>query len=696
MRNTRNKKTTKGYAEGGVVPTLESIYMDSLGRAPDAEGLAWYQSKLDEGVSIEDVQKNIQGSQAATNYRSSQDASLTADLETIFTNTLGRPIDAEGLAFYKGQVAEGIPLNTILGSIQGSQEAIDYTKTQADATAANAAQGVAAAQGARDLAAKAVTDPASLVEQSTVQSIATNPGQLVAAVPDATAEAAATQTAELAQAETAKAAELAQAAATQSQVQAAGLTQGTAAQADTTQADSTADAGLASGEADTVGLDELERGKSADFIAAKTVEPDLTEAKANEIIDGTEAASAQATSKATVRGQLSMLMEDFGQDGEATPVWASGSMRRAMQVMQSRGMGASSIAGAAVVQAAMESAMAIAVPDAQVNAQFEMQNLNNEQQTTIFKTQQRMASLFSDQAATNAALQFNASSENQTNQFFANMEAEVSKFNAAQVNAILQSNAENRTNVSVTNAAQANAQAQFNAAQALAATQFKTEQANISAQFNAEQANITSRLNVSEANKQAELNASEANRNAQLNASEANRNAQLNASEANRNAQINAAQDNAQSQFNVGEANLSSQFNVGEGNAQAKHNATLRAQNEQFNIDNSLIISQANAVWRQNVATDDTAAQNTSNREYTKNVNAVTGASLDQVWQRDRDIMDFAFTSSESALDRASAISLSKLSDDARIEAMELQNKIAGDNAASEMLGNVVTSLLGI
>jgi hypothetical protein len=338
-------------------------------------------------------------------------------------------------------------------------------------------------------------------------------------------------------------------------------------------------------QASTVNMEDVANAEAAAFIPAKTVEADLTEAKANAIMDGTVAATAQASAKATVRGQLAMLMDDF-QDGEATPVWASGSMRRAMQVMQSRGMGASSIAGAAVVQAAMESAMAVAVPDAQINAQFEMQNLNNEQQTVIFKSQQRMASLFSDQAATNAALQFNASSENQTNQFFANMETEVSKFNTAQVNAILQFNAEMKTNVSMSNAGQANAQSKFN--------------------------------------------------------------------------------------------------------------ATMRAQTDQFNTQNSLVVSQANAAWRQNIATTDTAAQNMANLDYTKNVNAVTGASLDQIWQRERDLMDFAFTSSESGLDRANAIAMAKLSDDNRTEALKLQEKMAGDRASSAFFGNILTGLLGI
>ena len=286
-----------------------------------------------------------------------------------------------------------------------------------------------------------------------------------------------------------------------------------------------------------------------------------------------QAAVAEPSEKATVRGQLAMLMEDF--EGGETPPWASGPMRQAMGVMQSRGMGASSMAGAAVVQAAMESAISIASQDANTNAQFEMANLNNQQQTTIFKTQQRLAGLFSDQAAQNASRQFNASSENQTSQFFANLEATASQFNAAQINAIRQ-------------------------------------------------------------------------------------------------------------------------FNAGQENATEQFNATMLAQRQQFETQNALIISQANAQWRQNIATAETAAQNMANLEYTKNANAITGAQLDQIWQRERDLMDYAFTASESSLDRANSIILAKMGSEAQTDAMKLQAKMEGDAAFGSFIGQVAMGLMGI
>jgi hypothetical protein len=253
-----------------------------------------------------------------------------------------------------------------------------------------------------------------------------------------------------------------------------------------------------------------------------------------------EAQTATPSAQATVRGQLESLMEDF-EDG--TPPWASGAMREAMAVMQRRGLGASSMAGMAVVQAAMESATAIAQQDANTYATFELRNLDNRQQTEIFKAQQRIAGLFTDQSAVNAARQFNASSENQTNQFMASLQESVSRFNAAQVAAI---------------------------------------------------------------------------------------------------AEVNVNAENSARQFN----------------------STLEDLRDRFNASNGLVIAQANAQWRQNINTINTAEQNDANREYVKTVNSITAASLDQLWQRERDLMSFAYGASESGLERQLQLMLADRQED--------------------------------
>jgi hypothetical protein len=179
-----------------------------------------------------------------------------------------------------------------------------------------------------------------------------------------------------------------------------------------------------------------------------------------------------------------------------------------------------------------------------------MANLDNEQQTSMFRSQSNIQALLTDQAARNAASQFNASSENQTNQFFADLTSRVGMFNAEQGNAM-------------------------------------------------------------------------------------------------------------------------KQFNAGETNATRKFNAQMEAQREQFNATNSLVIAQANAQWRQNVATINTAAQNTANLESAKNQNNLTTLALDNIWQEERDTMAFAFQSYESAQDRATELLLAKQKE----KAAEAQSK---------------------
>ena len=76
-----------------------------------------------------------------------------------------------------------------------------------------------------------------------------------------------------------------------------------------------------------------------------------------------QAAQATPTQQATVQGQLDGLMQQFV--GGNTPAWAAGAIRSATAAMAARGLGASSLAGQAIVQAAMESALPIAQADAQ-------------------------------------------------------------------------------------------------------------------------------------------------------------------------------------------------------------------------------------------------------------------------------------------------------------------------------------------
>ena len=149
--------------------------------------------------------------------------------------------------------------------------------------------------------------------------------------------------------------------------------------------------------------------ETTEYIAAK--------AEAFTVSSGTLAVAMQGdvTAQATVQGQLSELMKSFD---NGTPAWAAGAMRTANAVMLSRGMGNSSMAAAAIVQAAMESALPIATQDAQVYAAMGMANLDNQQKVSL----------------ANAAAQQGLSLQNLSNEQQMNLQNSVQAFDLQKVN----------------------------------------------------------------------------------------------------------------------------------------------------------------------------------------------------------------------------------------------------------------------
>ncbi len=232
-----------------------------------------------------------------------------------------------------------------------------------------------------------------------------------------------------------------------------------------------------------------------------------------------EAATALPSANATVQGQLEGLMKQF--EGGATPPWAAGAIRNANAIMAQRGLGASSMAGSAITQAAMESAISIAAQDAATFSQFEMTNLNNrqqarlvnaqsflqmdlanldaEQQMTMFKSQSIIQSLFTDQAAENASRQFNATSQAQTDQFFASLKTQVAQFNVAQTNAMEQFKAGQTDSVNMFNRQMNDAREQFNAQNRLIVDQSNAEWRRAVTTANNAAVNEANRINATNA-----------------------------------------------------------------------------------------------------------------------------------------------------------------------------------------------------
>ena len=116
----------------------------------------------------------------------------------------------------------------------------------------------------------------------------------------------------------------------------------------------------------------------------------------------------------------------------------------------------------------------------------------------------------------------------------------------------------------------------------------------------------------------------------------------------------------------------------------------MEEQRNQFNAQNGLVVAQANAQWRQNVATINTNTQNLANQEAAKISNAFTASTMDQIWQRERDLMSMAWKSSESSADRANNILLTQMTVDAQKEALALQVQAEKSSAFGSFLASMV------
>ena len=116
---------------------------------------------------------------------------------------------------------------------------------------------------------------------------------------------------------------------------------------------------------------------NATMVAAQSSEDEQTRATAQAITQQ----MSEVPVEATIQGQLTNLMAQFA-DGKVPP-YAAGAIRNAEAQMAARGLSASSMAGAAIMQAAMESSLPIAAQDAQVFREINLSNINNKQKVAL-------------------------------------------------------------------------------------------------------------------------------------------------------------------------------------------------------------------------------------------------------------------------------------------------------------------------
>ena len=389
-----------------------------------------------------------------------------------------------------------------------------------------------------------------------------------------------------------------------------------------------------------------------------------------QFLEGIEAATGAPSSAATVQGQLTNLMTQF--EGGTPPPWASGAMRQATAIMAQRGMAASSMAGQAIVQAAMESALPIALQDAQTVAQFEAQNLSNRQQRAVLAAQQR---------ATFLGMEFDQEFQSRVQN--ASRISDIANMNFSSEQQIALENAQLAQTVDLTNLSNRQAMTM-----AQASTIAQADMANLNNRQQAAVQNAQNFLqmdfrNLDIAQQNDMFKSQSVIQSLFTDASAENASRQFNATSENQTNQFFASLRNNIGQFNATQANAMEQYNTGQVNAMEQFQQEINNQRDQFNAQNALVIAQANAQWRQQLATINNAALNEANRQNALQANGLTQKGLDEIWQKERDLMAYAFATAESAAERKNQLVLNNLKADA-----------AGDTAFSSALGSFGSAIV--
>ena len=136
------------------------------------------------------------------------------------------------------------------------------------------------------------------------------------------------------------------------------------------------------------------------------------------------------------------------------------------------------------------------IQNAQAFLQMDFTNLSNRQQANVLKAQQTQQRILSNQAAENAASQFNSTSENQTNQFMAGLQVQANQFNVTQMNAMQQFNATQSNAAAARDAAREADLEKFNAQLVAQVDQFNSQQDFARNQWNAQNAAVVEASNV--------------------------------------------------------------------------------------------------------------------------------------------------------------------------------------------------------
>jgi len=427
--------------------------------------------------------------------------------------------------------------------------------------------------------------------------------------------------------------------------------------------------------------------KAAQAEAAKVVAPAQRTLQEGELVSGStvdmarvedtlakaQAAEGTVTEEMTAQGQLNKLLTDF--DAKTPPPWASASIRAVTAQLAARGLGASSLAGQAVIQATLEAGVPIAQADAKVFAEMGLKNLSNRQQTAILVAQQRADFLKQDFDDAFKAKVLNAAKISDIANKNFDAETTIALENARLANSI------NIANLSADNAV---VLAKMTQMASLETTNLNNRQ--LAAVQNAkaflemdvknlelkQQTNIfkTQRITDSIVSDTAAANAAKA----------------VNATNALEADKINATLALTADQYNAAERNKIKVANMNAANELIKFNAEEQNNREEFNSRLVSEINIANAKILADVSTANTREVNAANAVNAKNATELSGVAYTQLSQTYRDKLEMSWKTGEAELTRLMELARATITANASGNAATIQANANANTSIGTLL----------
>lgn len=402
----------------------------------------------------------------------------------------------------------------------------------------------------------------------------------------------------------------------------------------------------------------------------------VDQAKVNAALAQNVAAQGTVTSEMTTQGQLNKVMADF--DAGNPPPWASASMRAATAQLAARGLGASSLAGQAIIQAALEAATPIAAADAKVYEQMGLTNLSNRQAMALTTAEQRAKFLGQEFDQTFQTKVLNA--------------AKISDIADKNFTADVQIALENAQLANSMNIANLSAKNALVLAEAAQIANLETSNLNNRQQAAVENArsflamdikNLDNRQQTAlfKAKEIADVIVSDtAAENAVKATNAANK---LDADKINANLALTAATFNAQEKNKVAISNQTA------ADAMLKFNAQEKNDRAEFNANLSTQINMANAKVLADISMSNTKEKNAIASINAKNATDMAATVYTQKTQTYRDQLELAYKKSDDNADRANEIIKQVITSNASIYTA---NKNA-DAAFYKAIGDALTKM---